>query len=74
MPRFRLQLIQQEMYEQGREDLAPYRELGYTALSDIESRLPFLTSQFGEEQLRQYLDPSMDFRRKLGERRQPPGC
>jgi hypothetical protein len=59
--------IQQEMYEQGREDLAPYRELGYTALSDIEGRLPFLTSQFGEEQLRQYLDPSMDFRRKLGE-------
>jgi hypothetical protein len=59
--------IQQEMYEQGREDLAPYRELGYTALSDIEGRLPFLTSQFGDQQMAQYLDPSMEFRRKLGE-------
>ena len=24
------------MYQQGREDLAPYRETGYTALKDIE--------------------------------------
>jgi hypothetical protein len=55
------------MYEQSREDLAPYRELGYTALGDIESRIPFFTSQFGDEQLAQYLDPSMDFRRRLGE-------
>jgi hypothetical protein len=55
------------MYEQSREDLGPYRELGYTALGDIESRIPYFTSQFGDEQLRQYLDPSMDFRRRLGE-------
>jgi len=60
-------LIQQEMYEQGREDLAPYRESGYTALQDIEGLKPLLTTQFGEEQLAQYLDPSMEFRRKLGE-------
>lgn len=60
-------LIQQEMYEQGREDLAPYREAGYTALQDIEGLKPFLTTQFGEDQLAQYLDPSMEFRRKLGE-------
>jgi hypothetical protein len=55
------------MYEQGREDLAPYRELGYTALGDIESRIPYFTSQFGDEQLAQYLDPSMAFRQRLGE-------
>lgn len=54
------------MYEQSREDLAPYRELGYTALGDIESRIPFFTSQFGDEQLAQYLDPSMAFRQRLG--------
>jgi hypothetical protein len=54
------------MYEQSREDLAPYRELGYTALGDIESRIPYFTSQFGDEQLRQYLDPSMAFRQRLG--------
>jgi hypothetical protein len=54
------------MYEQSREDLGPYRELGYTALGDIESRIPYFTSQFGYEQLRQYLDPSMAFRMKYG--------
>lgn len=54
------------MYEQSREDLAPYRETGYTALRDIERMKPFLTSQFGPEQFGQYLDPSMAFRQRLG--------
>ena len=54
------------MYEQGREDLAPYRETGYTALKDIERMKPFLTSQFGPQQFGQYLDPSMAFRQRLG--------
>jgi hypothetical protein len=58
---------EREMYDIARGDLAPYRELGYTALGDIENRIPFFTSQFGDEQLRQYLDPSMDFRRRLCE-------
>jgi hypothetical protein len=55
-----------EMYQQGREDLAPYRESGYTALKDIEKMKPFLTAQFGPEQFGQYLDPSMAFRQKIG--------
>jgi hypothetical protein len=59
--------VQQQQYEQTREDYAPYREMGYTALKDIEALKPLLTAQFGEEQLAQYLDPSMEFRRKLGE-------
>lgn len=59
-------LIQQEMYEQGREDLAPYRQQGYAALKDIQKLKPYLTSKFGEEQLAQYLDPSMAFRMKYG--------
>jgi hypothetical protein len=54
------------MYQQGREDLAPYREQGYTALKDIERMKPFLTAQFGPEQFGQYLDPSMAFRQRLG--------
>jgi hypothetical protein len=54
------------MYEQSREDLAPYRETGYTALKDIEQMKPFLTSQFGPDQFSQYLDPSMAFRMRLG--------
>jgi hypothetical protein len=57
--------IQKEMYEQGREDLGPYRELGYTALKDIGGMKPFLTGQF-ENYKDQYLDPSMAFRMKLG--------
>jgi hypothetical protein len=54
------------MYYQGREDLAPYRESGYTALKDIEQMKPFLTAQFGPDQFAQYLDPSMAFRQKIG--------
>jgi hypothetical protein len=57
--------IQKEMYEQGREDLAPYRELGYESLKDIGARKAFLTGQF-EDYKDQYLDPSMAFRMKYG--------
>jgi hypothetical protein len=57
---------EREMYDISREDLAPYREQGYTALKDIEGMKPFLTAQFGEDQFEQYLDPSMAFRQKLG--------
>lgn len=58
---------QQRQYDITREDYAPYRELGYTALKDIEALKPLLTAQFGPEQFAQYLDPSMDFRRQIGE-------
>jgi hypothetical protein len=59
--------IQERMFQQQRSDLAPYRETGYTALRDIDVRKPLFTAQFGPEQMAQYLDPSMEFRRKLGE-------
>jgi hypothetical protein len=36
------------MYEQSRQDLAPYREQGYTALKDIERMKPFLLSRFNQ--------------------------
>jgi len=36
------------MYEQSREDLTPYRELGYTALKDIERMKPYLLGRFGQ--------------------------
>lgn len=57
---------EREMYDISREDLAPYRETGYTALRDIGAMRPYFTGQFGEEQLAQYLDPSMAFRMKYG--------
>ena len=59
--------IQQQMYEQGREDLGPYREQGYAALKDIQGLKPYLTQQFATPQdLAPYLDPSMAFRMKYG--------
>lgn len=59
--------IQQQMYEQGRADLAPYRERGYAALQDIAAMKPYLTQQFTtQESLAPYLDPSMAFRMKYG--------
>jgi hypothetical protein len=58
---------EREMYDISRKDLAPYRKTGYNALADIEGMKPFLTAQFGPDQFEQYLDPSMEFRRKLGE-------
>jgi hypothetical protein len=64
---------EREMYDISREDLAPYRETGYTALQDITKRMPLFTSQFGDEQMAQYLDPSMEFRRNLASKPQP-GC
>jgi hypothetical protein len=57
---------EREMFDIGREDLAPYRETGYTALQDIKDLMPMFTQQFGPEQLERYLDPSMDFRMKYG--------
>lgn len=58
--------ITKEMYDISRDDLGPYREAGYAALTDINALKPYLTSTFGGEQLAKYLDPSMDFRMKYG--------
>ena len=58
--------LQYAMYQQQRADTAPYRQSGYTALRDIESQKPYLTGRF-EDYKQQYLDPSIEFRRKLGE-------
>lgn len=58
--------LQYRMFNQQREDLAPFRQSGYTALRDIESQKPYLTGRF-EDYKAEYLDPSIEFRRKLGE-------
>lgn len=58
--------IQERMFQQQRADAAPYREQGYVALRDIEAQKPYFTGRF-EDYRDQYLDPSMEFRRKLGE-------
>jgi hypothetical protein len=58
--------IQERMYQQGRQDLAPYRDIGYQSLKDISAQQPFLTGKF-EDYRDQYLDPSMAFRLGIGE-------
>ena len=57
---------QERMYQQGRQDLAPYREIGYQSLKDITAQQPYLTGKF-EDYRDQYLDPSMAFRLGIGE-------
>jgi hypothetical protein len=58
--------VQERMFQQGRADLAPYRDIGYTALKDITAQQPYLTGRF-EDYRDQYLDPSMAFRLGIGE-------
>ena len=58
--------IQERMYQQSRQDLAPYRDIGYGALEDITAQKPYLTGKF-EDYRDQYLDPSMAFRLGIGE-------
>jgi len=58
--------IQERMYQQGRTDLAPYREIGYQSLKDIADQKDFLTGKF-EDYRDEYLDPSMAFRLGIGE-------
>jgi len=58
--------IQNQMYRQGREDLAPYRDIGYQSLKDITAQKPYLTGRF-EDYRDEYLDPSMAFRLGIGE-------
>lgn len=58
--------VQERMFQQGRKDLAPYRDIGYTALKDITAQQPYLTGRF-EDYRDEYLDPSMAFRLGIGE-------
>jgi hypothetical protein len=59
--------LQYQAAQQAREDLGPYRELGYSTLKDIEGMKPYLTQQFAsQEALAPYLDPSMAFRMRYG--------
>ncbi len=57
---------QERMYQQGRQDLAPYRDIGYQSLKDITAQQPYLTGRF-EDYRDEYLDPSMAFRLGIGE-------
>jgi len=44
---------QREMFDISRADLAPYRQQGYRALSDIQRMMPYFTSRVGQPMARQ---------------------
>jgi hypothetical protein len=57
---------QRQMFDIQNEQQRPYREAGYSALSDIASMKPYLTKQFGQEDFEAGIDPSYNFRLAQG--------
>ncbi len=57
---------QQRMFDIQNEQQRPYREAGYSALSDIAGMKPYLTKQFGQEDFQAGIDPSYNFRLAQG--------
>lgn len=57
---------QQRMFDIQNEQQRPYREAGYSALSDIAGMKPYLTKQFGAEEFQAGIDPSYNFRLQQG--------
>jgi hypothetical protein len=57
---------QQRMFDIQNEQQRPYREAGYSALSDIANMKPYLTHQFGQEDFQAGIDPSYNFRLQQG--------
>lgn len=57
---------QQRMFDIQNEQQRPYREAGYSALSDIAGMKPYLTHQFGQEDFQANIDPSYNFRLQQG--------
>jgi hypothetical protein len=57
---------QRQMFDIQNAQQAPYREAGYSALSDIAGMKPYLTKQFGQEDFQAGIDPSYNFRLAQG--------
>lgn len=60
--------IAQENYQTTRSDLAPYRDAGSSALSDLTNRLPFLTSPITMDQATLEQTPGYQFTLTQGEK------
>jgi hypothetical protein len=58
--------VQRQMFDVQNAQQAPYREAGYSALSDIAKMKPYLTHQFGQEDFMANIDPSYNFRLQQG--------
>jgi hypothetical protein len=59
--------IQQEQFNLINEQQKPYREAGYSALSDITGMKPYLTQQYTPEDFAQGIDPGYQFRLQQGQ-------
>lgn len=59
--------INKQMFDITNEQQRPYREAGYTALSDIAGMKPYLTNQFTAEDFARNVDPGFAFRLKMGQ-------
>lgn len=57
---------QRAMFDIQNAQQAPYREAGYSALSDIAGMKPYLTKRFGQEDFLAGIDPSYNFRFQQG--------
>jgi hypothetical protein len=57
---------QEKMFNIQNEQQKPYREAGYSALSDISGMKPYLTHQFGQEDFQAGIDPSYNWRLQQG--------
>jgi len=58
--------VQRQMFDVQNAQQAPYREAGYSALSDIAGMKPYLTHQFGQEDFQANIDPSYNWRLQQG--------
>jgi len=59
--------LQKQMFDVQNAQQAPYREAGYSALSDISGMKPYLTHQYGAEDFQQGIDPGYAFRLQQGQ-------
>jgi type II secretory pathway pseudopilin PulG len=59
--------LQQEQFNLTNEQQKPYREAGYSALSDIGAMKPYLTQQYTPEDFAEGMDPGYQFRLQQGQ-------
>jgi type II secretory pathway pseudopilin PulG len=59
--------LQQQQFDTTNEQQRPYREAGYSALSDIGGMKPYLTQQYTPEDFAKGIDPGYQFRLQQGQ-------
>jgi len=59
--------VQKQMFDTQNEQQKPYREAGYSALSDIGGMKPYLTKQYTPEDFTSGIDPGYKFRLEQGQ-------